>query len=241
VPWFIAEPEQFGSHEILLSPEEARHAKVFRLEHGDQVVVTDGRGRVARGPIAEMTPVSVVVRAESVEVRPRPQPQIAVYHAAGKGQKNEDALTKLAGLGAAEVTVFEAARSIVHWDEPKVAKLQMRWSAIARSAAKQSRNPWMMGCRGPLSWTEMAAAIAEETLPVLLWEEEAPRLRQVLATGAARVALIVGPEGGFDPSEVNDLQRAGARTASLGSLILRTENAGPVAAACVAWHYGLIG
>jgi 16S rRNA (uracil1498-N3)-methyltransferase len=66
-------------------------------------------------------------------------------------------------------------------------------------------------------------------------------LRDRLPSTAQRVALVVGPEGGLSPSEVEQLEAAGAVPASLGSVILRTENAAPATLAALLWHYGRMG
>jgi 16S rRNA (uracil1498-N3)-methyltransferase len=173
--------------------------------------------------------------------RRRATPEIVVYQAAAKGQKLDDAVECLAEIGVSEFWVFESSRSVVRWDRDKVARLNERWAAIARSATKQSRNPYLLRAGGGLSWTETLRRVAAEPLACVLWEGASIPLRTTLVGGAERVAVVVGPEGGLAREEAEALADQGAQLASLGPLILRTEHAPVVAASALMFHYGLIG
>jgi 16S rRNA (uracil1498-N3)-methyltransferase len=139
------------------------------------------------------------------------------------------------------VWVYESSRSVVRWDRKKLEKLQERWSAIARSTAKQSRNPYAIRTGGGLSWTELLRRVAREPLAVVLWEEAMLPLRTALSGPVDRVALVVGPEGGLARQEAEELADAGAQLVSLGPQILRTQNAPVVGVSALMYHYGLIG
>jgi 16S rRNA (uracil1498-N3)-methyltransferase len=129
----------------------------------------------------------------------------------------------------------------VRWDPKKSDKLSERWSSIARSAAKQSRSPFLLDAGAGLSWTELLRRVGKEPAAVTLWEEASLPLRAVLSQGLDRIALVVGPEGGLTKAEAEALADAGAPLASLGPRILRTENAAVVATSALLYHYGLIG
>lgn len=246
-PWFIAGPEAWTEAEVALPTDESHHAlKVMRVSPPDVIVVTDGRGRVARCAVARTEGDRLVAEILEVDERRPLKPRIVVYQGAAKGQKIDGIVERLAELGVAEVWVYESSRSVVKWDDAKVAKLGDRWRSIARSAAKQSRSPFVLETGGGLSWTELQRRVAKEPHAVVLWEESSFPLRTALAgtsqTGAvARVALVVGPEGGLDRSEAEALADAGAQLVSLGPQILRTENAAVVTTAALQFHYGLIG
>lgn len=171
----------------------------------------------------------------------RPRPELVVYQGAAKGNKADEVVEKLAELGVAEVRVYSSKRSVARWDETKVARLDERWAAIARSAAKQSRNPFLTRAVAGLSWTQVVREIAGEPAAVVLWEGATLPLRTALLEGASRIALLVGPEGGLELAEAEALADAGAQLVSLGPRILRTENAALVTVSAVLYHYGLIG
>lgn len=241
-PWFIAPVEAWTDSEVTLPVDESHHAlKVMRVTPPDVIVVTDGHGKVARCAAARVDGGRLVAEVLEVDERRPLKPQIVVYQGAAKGQKIDGVVERLAELGVAEVWVYESSRSVVKWDEAKNAKLGERWRAIARSAAKQSRSPFVMKTGSGLSWTELQRRITKEPHSVVLWEEASFPLRTALVGTTERVALVVGPEGGLDRSEAESLADAGAQLVSLGPQILRTENAAVVTVSALQFHYGLLG
>ena len=222
--------------------DESHHAlKVMRVAPPDVVTVTDGRGLVARCAAARVEDDVLVAEVLERETHRRPRPELVVYQGAAKGNKADEVVEKLAELGVAEVRVYESKRSVARWDEAKVARLNERWGAVTRAAAKQSRNPFATEAVAGVSWTQVVREVGREPLPVVLWEEATLPLRTALLDGAERIALVVGPEGGLEPAEAEELANAGAQLVSLGPRILRTENAAVVTAAAVLYRYGLIG
>lgn len=241
-PWFFAPQESWSTSEVVLPPDESRHAvKVMRISPPDVVTVTDGEGHVARCAAARIEgEVLVAEILETIEHR-RPRPEMVVYQGAAKGHKVDDIVERLGELGTAEVWVYGSSRSVVKWDGAKVDKLGERWRAIARSVVKQSRNPYLMKAGAGLSWTELLRRVAQEPLAIVLWEDAMLPLRTALSGHADRVALVVGPEGGLSKEEAEQLADAGAQLVSLGPQILRTQNAPVVAVSALLYHYGLIG
>jgi 16S rRNA (uracil1498-N3)-methyltransferase len=240
-PWFYLNAGEWTTSALTLSSDESHHvARVLRLRAGDAVVVTDGAGRVARGEISRIEGRVTVEVSEIIEER-RPQPEIVIYQGAAKAGKLDDLVERLAGLGVAELRAFVSERTVARWDEDKVRNLGERWQARARAAGKQSRNPFFLDASAGLTWDGLLEAIAGEPLAITLWEQASLPLRTLLIGGAARVAVVIGPEGGFTPDEAEALATAGAPAASLGPRILRTENAPLVAASALLYHYGLLG
>jgi 16S rRNA (uracil1498-N3)-methyltransferase len=226
---------------VHLPAEEAHHAtRVLRLRQGHEVAVIDGAGRVARAVLEEGRDGGLAASILEVTTHPRTAPALAVYQGAAKGNKIDGLTERLGALGVAELRVFRSQRSVVSWNAPRRARLAERWQARARSAAKQSRNPWFMTTGPPLEWPELISCVAREDAAVVLWEEADSPLRAALDT-RTRVALVVGPEGGISPGEAGELEAAGARLASLGPRILRTEDAAVVGVTGVLWHFGAIG
>lgn len=222
--------------------DESHHAlKVLRVSPPDVVTVTDGRGVVARCAAVRVEGDLLVAEVLERVVHRRPRPELVVYQGAAKGAKADEVVEKLAELGVAEARVYESKRSVARWDDAKVARLNERWEAITRSAAKQSRNPFVTYAVAGLSWSQVVDEIGREPLPVVLWEEATLPLRTALLDGVERIAFVVGPEGGLEPAEAEALATAGAQLVSLGPHILRTENAALVTAAAVLFRYGVIG
>ena len=241
-PWFVAGPEDWGPDRVLLPADESHHAlDVLRLGISDPVLVTDGAGAVVRGTLAGAEGGRAVVRIVERTHHDRPRPEIVVYQGAAKGHKLDGVIERLAELGVAQAIVFHSARAVVRWDERKIARVQQRWAAIARAAAKQARSPFVLSPFAAIAWDDLVRAVAAEPEALVLWEGASSPLRAAVGAPSDRIALVVGPEGGLTDDEADALSAAGARVVSLGSRILRTENAAFAAASALLWHYGLFG
>jgi 16S rRNA (uracil1498-N3)-methyltransferase len=202
-------------------------------------MIMDGAGRAATCELVDGfagDPRAAILHTVS---HPRPRPEIVVYQGAGKGSKVDSVVERLGALGAAELVVFSSERSVVAWDATKAARLRTRWAAVARAAAKQSGNPWIMATSAPLQWPELVARVEREPHSVLLWKEAHVALREVISE--ERIALIAGPEGGIARAEAVSLEAVGAVSASLGPRVLRTEEAAVAAVVGLLWHFGAIG
>jgi 16S rRNA (uracil1498-N3)-methyltransferase len=240
--WFVAPESDWSSDRIFLGEEETHHAlHVLRVSPSESICVTDGNGTVARGSTEGVIDGRLVVSIRDKRQERRPQPEIVLYQAAPKGAKMDEIVERSAELGAAELCVFESMRTVVRWRGDKVGQLAARWEGKARSAAKQSRNPFVMRTGPAVSWAQMLVRLRHEPFAVTLWEEGSVALRQALPARPRRVAMVVGPEGGLTPEEADELAAAGAAPVSLGPRILRTEMASVATIAALLWHYGLFG
>lgn len=183
------------------------------------------------------------LRAEILDrgVQTRSKPELVVYQGVAKAGKLDEVVEKLAELGVAELWSFESERAVARWDAAKAEKLKERWTGICRSAAKQSRNAYVMQAGAGLSWTELVRRVSKEPFALTLWEEASLPMRTVLQSGVDRVAVVVGPEGGLTQIEAESLADAGSPLVSLGPKILRTENAALVACSALQFHFGLVG
>jgi 16S rRNA (uracil1498-N3)-methyltransferase len=241
-PWFFAPAEEWSDSSIRLPEDETRHAtKVLRVAPPDVITVTDGLGSVARCAVSTLEDDRLSVEILERDRRRRARPDIVVYQGAAKGAKTDVLTEKLAALGVAELSIFRSERTVVNWDDAKLDKHMERWTAIARSAAKQSRNPYLMNVGDPLPWSGLVEAVRKEPFTIVLWEDAWLPMRAALIGQSDRVAVVVGPEGGLARAEAEQLADAGGQLCSLGPRILRTEDAPVVATSALLYHYGLIG
>lgn len=237
---FFIEPGDRDEGTAVLRGEEARHAaRVLRLRPGEAVTLADGTGLVLDAVVSEVgEAVRAQVRGERFIQAPRPE--IVLAQAVGKGDRVDEAVQKAVEVGVAAVVPFLAERSVVRWDASRRRKATERWRAVARAAAKQSRSPRLTAVAEVAD--DVAAAVEPGPPAVVLEQSAARRLREVLpVTAPDRLVLVVGPEGGLSEAEMRELTDRGCCPASLGDRVLRTETAGPVAAAVVAHVYGSLG
>jgi 16S rRNA (uracil1498-N3)-methyltransferase len=178
----------------------------------------------------DLATTSVITRSTATE---NPCP-LRLLQALPKGDKFDLVLQKGTELG---ITVFQpllSCRTLARTDTSRRA----RWQRIVSEAARQSRRPQMPRLE-PLCPLAEALQTVDEPLRLVLWEESARPLREVLPTAApAAVALLVGPEGGLAADEIATVKAAGFLPVHLGPRILRTETAGLAVAAILQFLYG---
>lgn len=235
--------------QVSLDGAEGRHAvTVSRVRVGERLRLSDGRGTVVAGAVASVGKDALVLTVESVDVDPAPRPSLTLVQALAKGGRDEMAVQAATEIGVDRVVPWAAARSVSRWDGAKVEKGRARWAAIAQEAAKQAVRSRVPEVVGPVTTAQLAGGagtspvdgggVGRRTL-VLLEPTATVRLATWdPPTDADEIALVVGPEGGIDPSELDRLEAAGAVRVRLGDTVLRTSTAGPAALAVLQSRLG---
>lgn len=221
---------------VAVTGEEARHAlQVARIRPGERIAVGDGRGTIVRGAVVAGDPGVLVVDVDEVAHEPAPVPELWLAQALAKGDRDELAVQAATELGVAGVIPWAAERSVTRWEGAKVARNEERWRTIVREASKQAIRPRVPQV-APLATTVQLAQLPG--LVVVLEPSAEVRLTTVALDAADRVTLVVGPEGGVAPRELDRLAEAGAVLARLGTEVLRTSTAGPAALAVLHTRLG---
>lgn len=215
---------------VAITGAEARHAvTVSRLSVGETVSIGNGAGLVATGPIVTAEHTELAISVAFVSVEPRRAPAVFLAQALAKGDRDELAVQAATELGVDGVIPWAAARSISRWEGAKVAKGRDRWSAVVREATKQSLGPWIPDVLD-LATTKQLVRMAG-TARMLVLEPTAELTLGGLEPDGRDLILVVGPEGGIAPHELDALAAAGASIVRLGDGVLRTSTAGPAALA----------
>ncbi len=238
---FFLGAESIHGDQICFPEEQSRQLeRVLRLRAGDRVLVLDGSGterEVVLRTVGKQAVGTVDAHRQNVA---EPRITVDLYLGILKGSKFETVLQKGTEVGITRFIPVLTARSVP--TEPSTAKVR-RYEAIVREAAEQSRRGSLPAVGDVVAFDE-ALRTAIRTAPIiLLWEdEETEHLMTVpLPRDPARVALFVGPEGGFTEEEVRVAREIGAQTASLGRRILRAETAGVVGPALLLARLGDLG
>ena len=215
---------------VQLVGAEARHAvTVSRLAVGERAVIGNGAGLVVEGVITLADHTALEIEVDTVDLAPVPAPAIFLVQALAKGDRDELAVQAATELGADGVVPWSAQRSISRWEGAKIAKGHARWEAIVREATKQSVRPFLPDV-APLVTTKQLAALAGQSQMIVL-DPTGDRPLTAVDTDGRDVVVVVGPEGGIAPSELDSLRAGGAVVVRLGSTVLRTSTAGPAAIA----------
>ena len=219
---------------VRVEGDEAHHAvTVRRLQVGEALVLTDGRGAVAEGEVEASGKRTLDVRLTSYDVVPEPAPSVTVVQALAKGDRGERAVEMLTEIGAARIVPWAAARSVAAWKGERAAKALARWQATAREAAKQARRAWHPQVTELASTTEVTSLVSAADLAVVLHEEAMSSLSGLSVPETGSILVVVGPEGGLSEAEVSTFVDAGAHAVRLGAEVLRTSTAGVAATAAI--------
>jgi 16S rRNA (uracil1498-N3)-methyltransferase len=226
---------------MVLTGENADHAKVLRLKAGEEVTVCDGQGREAVCTISDVSQgqISLVVKKTEASVT-EPKVKASIYMAFSKGDKFEHVIQKATELGAYEIICFPSARCVSRPDEKSLKKKLDRWQKIAFSAAEQSGRGNVPQVIAIESYTQALKRASEADTAILFYEnEQACTLKMALQKKKyASISLLTGPEGGLEPTEVKQALDAGLQVCTLGKRILRCETAPLCALSAVMYDSG---
>lgn len=225
---FFVSSDDMIMAQILLTGENAAHAKVLRLKQGEQVLVCDGKGQECLCTVKSLQNGEVVLTVESRQASvSEANVKVSIYMAFPKADKLEYVIQKATELGAYEIVTFPSARCVSKPDEKSIKKKLERWQKIAASAAEQSGRGIIPEVVVLPSFHHALKRAAEADLPIMLYENEhATTLRMALESGQYHtVSLLSGPEGGLETKEVEMAKETGLRICTLGRRILRCETA----------------
>lgn len=241
-------PSEGETAPVGLSEADRHHlTRVLRLKPGERIIVADAGGTQAEAVLADVSAQAVTAvygpTAESV-----PRPRVVLAQAVSRRERMELTVQKATELGVSEIWPVLTARCVVRLDEQRSIKRAERWSRIAEEAAKQSQRSVVPVVREPMSLRELVDAAGSEDVVLVPWEEaaaSAPGIGAALDEAGAKmgdgIVVVIGPEGGLEPAEVDALKAAGAHAVSLGDTVLRTETAAIAAVAIVSYEMGALG
>jgi 16S rRNA (uracil1498-N3)-methyltransferase len=224
-----------------------RLASVLRMRAGDEVALFCGDGvdvRVRLGEIADKKILAAVLERGPGPREPRTR--VELYQSITKGDRFEWLLEKATEIGVAGITPLVAARAVVK--PPADGNRAERWRRIVVEAAEQCERSAVPEIGAPAS---LDGALRGAAGIVLLPYEEAGDAAQSIhdvlnrrvddVFSLAEISVLIGPEGGYEPGEVERAQAAGAEVVTLGDRVLRSETAGIVAATMVMYALGELG
>ncbi len=217
---------------ISVSGDDVNHIKnVLRMKVGEELLISDGEGTDYHCSISAFENDEVLCQVMDTETScAEPTVKFYLFQGLPKADKFEHIIQKAVELGVYEIIPVEMARSIVKYDAKKQKTKTERWQKIAEGAAKQSRRGIIPEVKAPMSMGK-ALEYAKEHLDLIMIPYEnfknMKSTKELISSikPGMQAGFFVGPEGGFEPSEVKAAEEAGAVQISLGSRILRTETA----------------
>ena len=224
---------------LTLSGEDGRHAaKSLRCRVGEELELCDGRGAECLCAVAAVEGDTLTLRV--VERRPSRGElpcRVSLYQALPKGDKLELIVQKAVELGAAEIVPVLTQRCVSRPDSRAVEKKRERLQKIALEAAKQSGRGVVPQVAPLLDFPAALAEMAQAACSLFFYEGGGEPLGKALSARPGSIALMVGPEGGFDPAEAQAARNAGLWVCTLGPRILRCETAPLYALSAIGYVY----
>ncbi len=242
MPRFFVEPCKVSDEKIIIDTEDVSHiTRVLRLGIGDTIRVCDTAGYDYTAEISAATDGRVECSILS-KTKSNTEPNVCVtlYQGVPKGQKMDYIIEKTTELGITRIVPVTMSRCVVKFDSDKDKKKKCdRWQKVAVAAAKQSGRGIIPEVCLPITFDEALRQMKDTDLAVVPYEcEDEAGLKPYLRsnTGAKSIAVMIGPEGGFDPKEIDKVLQSDIKTITLGKRILRTETAGEVTLALIMYE-----
>ena len=228
---------------ITVRGDDAAHiTKVLRMKPGERVTVCDEEGIEYETVVLSLGAEVVLDVLNKRQSLNEPPYKAVVFQALVKGDRFDTVLQKSTELGACEIVPVITSRCTVKLTESDYAKKTERWQRIVYEAAKQCGRGMIPKVKTPVKFRDAVKIAAEADLALFCYEGEGtaplPEItEQCIELNS--VAIMIGPEGGFEESEADFASSAGMKMTGLGKRILRTETAAPFVLSCLAYEYEL--
>lgn len=228
--FFVDFPCKIGEKAIITG-EDARHiAKSLRMKEGEMLELCDGNGMDYSCEIDSFAGGDVVVNVfRAAPSSTEPSTFVTLIQSLPKADKMDSVMQKAVETGASRMIPVLSMRCISRPDTKSAAKKAERWQKIASEAAKQCGRGILPQVDPVTDFRKAVEEAAHDGEVVLFYEGGGEPLTKLVSPKTRRLSIVIGPEGGFAPEEVEFAKSLGVKTATLGPRILRTETA-PIAA-----------
>lgn len=254
---FFVPKNNIDDNKAIIEGEDVKHIyKVLRLQVGDKVSVNNSEGKEYIGEITFID--KKVVNINLLKENPiNNESPIDVYLFQGmpKSTKMDLIVQKNTELGVKTITPIITERVVVKTDFNDINEFKkveefnkkiIRWNRIALEASKQSKRSLIPQINVPIEFDNLLEELKNMDLVVVPYEnEEGYGIKKLVKTidkvNINKVAIVIGPEGGFEESEILKLKEIGANIVTLGPRILRTETAGFTCLSLIMYELGDLG
>ncbi len=230
---FFVEASQIQGTKVVITGKDVNHIKnVLRMQPGEEIAVSNGEdGKEYRCGIEELYEDEIIctlrfVKEDGVELPSK----IYLFQGLPKADKMELIVQKAVELGVYEIIPVATKRAVVKLDEKKAKSKIARWQTISEAAAKQSKRRIVPEIHSVMSFNEAVNFAKEMPVKVIPYElaEGMEKTRELISNlkPGEDIAVFIGPEGGFEESEIKLALENGIEPITLGKRILRTETAG---------------
>lgn len=244
---FFVPKHSIIDNNAIIDGEDVKHIyKVLRLQTGDKVSINNCQGKEYIGEITSIDKNSVNINLlEENPINNESPIEVYLYQGMPKSTKMDLIVQKNTELGVKAITPIITERVIVKTELKEFKKVD-RWNRIALEAAKQSKRSLIPEINVPMEFRDLLKELKHMDLVVVPYENEQgygikKLMENVKKENINKVAIIIGPEGGFEESEILSLKELNAEIVTLGPRILRTETAGFTCLSLIMYELGDLG
>ena len=229
---FFVDASQVSEETIRIEGTDVNHMKnVLRMRIGEEVTVSDGQGKEYLCQVRDFEEEQVQLKIVETKASDAELPsKIYLFQGLPKQEKMELIVQKCVELGIYAVVPVSMKRCVVKLDPKKEKTKLARWQQIAEAAAKQSKRSLIPEIMPVISLREAFARSQKMQVRLIPYEraEGMEKTREILKgiRPGDEVAVFIGPEGGFEETEIEEAMKAQIKPVTLGKRILRTETAG---------------
>lgn len=215
----------------VITGEDARHiSRSLRMQPGEALILCDSVGTDYNCEIEQIQESGVLVRILNFcKTVAEPTVKVTVYQGLPKADKMDSIVQKAVEAGAIRIVPVLTGRCVSRPDEKSAGKKTARWQKIAEEAAKQSGRGVIPPVSPLTGFREAVSEAAHGGEIILFYEGGGQSISELVNAKTGNLAIFIGPEGGFEQSEVDFVLKNGGNSGTLGPRILRTETA-PIAA-----------
>lgn len=236
---FYVEADCIQADEARIEGSDAVHImRVLRMKEGDDILICDGQSHEYRAVLQSICKQEVKAKLLSQrDMNTEPCAHITLFQGYPKAGKLDMVLQKGTEIGVSCFIPFYSTYGDV---KPNPSDKKERWNRIVYEAAKQTGRGKIPAVMDAISWKVLKSMLNQYDIVLVAYEsEQETGLHDIVELKtAARIGLIVGPEGGFSDVEMEEMKQAGAKLVTLGPRILRTETAGMIFPALVLYQRG---
>lgn len=228
-----------ASGEVILDGDEGHHAaKVTRVNVGEELILTDGRGSSALVKVNDVHKDKVACSIISLEFAQALPTSFSVLQALTKGDRARETIELLTEAGVDHVIPWNASRCIGQWKAEDESRA--KWQMWAREATKQSRRNWIPEISPIFSTRDAVSALTQYDCTLLFDEGTEVKVSELLKNQKySKVLIVIGPEGGITDDERREFVNAGAHVVGMGRPVFRSAHAGAAALAAVQTALGI--
>ncbi len=239
MPKFFVKNEQIKENEITINGEDVNHIKkVLRAKIGDELQICNsqnGENFLCDIQSLDNENINCIIK-QKLEISTESNIKVTIFQGLPKADKMEYIIQKSVELGVTDITPVEMKRCVVKFDEKDKVKKQARWQKISEVAAKQCGRDIIPEINSLINIKNLCNLIEKYDIVLVAYEnEKETTLKEQLLKiktdtinnkkqdEQVKIGIVIGPEGGLEPQDVELLKQNGAKVITLGKRILRTE------------------